>query len=115
MNIQKFTQKSIEAIQAAQSYAAEYGNQEITQEHLLYALLTQQEGLIPELIRKSGASPENNSKERNESMEESRRILRRAGAQSLTLGVLTLVFGVTVGVLGIVNGGRLLHEQRKLR
>ena len=48
-------------------------------------------------------------------MEESRRILRRAGAQSLTLGVLTLVFGVTVGVLGVVNGGRLLHEQKKLR
>ena len=48
-------------------------------------------------------------------MEESRRTLRRAGAQSLTLGVLTLVFGMTVGVLGIVNGGRLLHEQKKLR
>ncbi len=48
-------------------------------------------------------------------MEESRRTLRRAGAQSLTLGVLTLVFGVTVGVLDIVNGGRLLHEQKKLR
>ena len=48
-------------------------------------------------------------------MEESRRTLRRAGAQSLTLGVLTLVFGVTVGVLGIVNGGKLLHEQKKLR
>ena len=53
--------------------------------------------------------------ERNESMEETRRTLRHAGAQSLTLGVLTLVFGVTVGVLGIVNGGRLLHEQKKLR
>ena len=48
-------------------------------------------------------------------MEESRRILRRAGAEALTLGVLTLVFGVTVGVLGIVNGGRLLHEQKQLR
>lgn len=48
-------------------------------------------------------------------MEETRRRLLHAGAQSLTLGVLTLIFGVTVGVLGIVNGGKLLHEQKKLR
>lgn len=48
-------------------------------------------------------------------MEETRRSLLHAGAQSLTLGVLTLLFGVTVGVLSIVNGGKLLHEQKKLR
>ncbi len=58
MNIQKYTQKSVEALQNAQSIAREYGNQELAQEHLLLALLTQQEGLIPELIKKCGASPE---------------------------------------------------------
>ena len=41
--------------------------------------------------------------------------LTRSGAQALTLGILTLVFGVTAGVLGIVNGGKLLHESKKLR
>ncbi len=58
MNIQKFTQKSIESIQSAQSLAEEYGNQQIVQEHMLLALLTQKEGLIPELVRKSGADAE---------------------------------------------------------
>ncbi len=55
MNIQKFTQKSIEAIQNAQTLAAEFGNQQITEQHLLFALLDQKEGLIPELLKKSGA------------------------------------------------------------
>ncbi|MBR5746619.1 MAG: AAA family ATPase, partial [Clostridia bacterium] len=58
MDLNKFTQKSIEAIQQAQSSAAEYGNQQLGQEHLALALLTQREGLIPELMRKAGASPE---------------------------------------------------------
>ena len=52
MNIQKFTQKSIEAVNDCEKLAYEYGNQEIEQEHLLYALLTQQDGLIPKLIEK---------------------------------------------------------------
>ena len=46
-------------------------------------------------------------------MEETGSRLARAGAESLTLGVLTLVFGLSVGVLGIVNGGRLLHMCRQ--
>ena len=41
MNISKFTQKSIQAIQDCEKYAYEYGNQEIAQEHFLYALLKQ--------------------------------------------------------------------------
>ena len=52
MNIQKFTQKSIEAINACEKIAMEYGNQEIEQEHLLMALLKQENGLIPSLIGK---------------------------------------------------------------
>lgn len=52
MNIQKFTQKSIEAINNCESIAMEYGNQEIEQEHLLMALLRQENGLIPSLISK---------------------------------------------------------------
>ena len=52
MNIQKFTQKSVEAINACEKLAYEYGNQEIEQEHLLVALLTQEDGLIGKLIEK---------------------------------------------------------------
>ncbi len=52
MNIQKFTQKSIEAINQCEKLAYEYGNQELEQEHLLVALLEQEDGLIPKLIEK---------------------------------------------------------------
>mgnify|MGYP000222958403 FL=1 len=41
MNINKFTQKSLQAVQNCERIAMDYGNQEIAQEHLLYALLTQ--------------------------------------------------------------------------
>jgi ATP-dependent Clp protease ATP-binding subunit ClpB len=52
MNIQKFTQKSIEAINDCEKLAYDYGNQEIEQEHLLAALLQQEDGLIPKMIEK---------------------------------------------------------------
>lgn len=52
MNIQKFTQKSIEAINDCEKLAYEYGNQEIEQEHLLAALLRQPDGLIQKMIEK---------------------------------------------------------------
>lgn len=52
MNIQKFTQKSVEAINQCEKLAYEYGNQEIEQEHLLVALLEQEDGLIPKMIEK---------------------------------------------------------------
>ncbi len=54
MNTQKFTQKSLEAIQAAQTIAQDYGHQQIEQAHLLYALLTVEDGLIPQLLTKMG-------------------------------------------------------------
>ena len=56
MNIQKFTQKSMEAVQDCEKLAYEYGNQEIEQEHLLVALLQQENGLIPQMIEKSNWS-----------------------------------------------------------
>lgn len=52
MNIQKFTQKSMEAVNDCEKLAYEYGNQEIEQEHLLVALLRQPDGLIIKLIEK---------------------------------------------------------------
>ena len=52
MNIQKFTQKSIEAVNECEKLAYEYGNQELEQEHLLYALLTIEDSLILKLIEK---------------------------------------------------------------
>ncbi len=52
MNAQKFTQKSLESVQAAQDMAIEYQNNAIEQAHLLYALLNQENGLIPQLMTK---------------------------------------------------------------
>ena len=52
MNISKFTQKSLQAVQNLEKIAYEYGNQEIEQEHLLYALLNQEDSLILKLIEK---------------------------------------------------------------
>ena len=54
MNINKFTQKSLQAVQDCEKIAMDYGNQEIEQEHLLYALLTQDDGLIPKTDREDG-------------------------------------------------------------
>ena len=50
--MRKFTEKSVTALQEAQSVAKEYGNQEIGQVHLFYALITADEGLIPQLLKK---------------------------------------------------------------
>ena len=52
MNFQKFTQKSVQAVNNLEKTALEYGNQEIEQEHLLYSLLTQEESLIARLVAK---------------------------------------------------------------
>ena len=52
MNIQKFTQKSMQAVEGCEKLAVEYGNQEIEQEHLLYSLLTIEDSLILKLIEK---------------------------------------------------------------
>ena len=52
MNISKFTQKSLQAVNECEKIAYEYGNQEIEQEHLLYSLLTQEDSLIWKLIEK---------------------------------------------------------------
>ena len=52
MNIQKFTQKSMEAVNQCEKLCMEYGNQELEQEHLLYALLTIDDSLILKLIEK---------------------------------------------------------------
>ena len=52
MNISKFTQKSVQAVRDLEKVAYEYGNQEVEQEHLLYALLTQEDSLILKLIEK---------------------------------------------------------------
>ena len=58
MNIQKFTQKSIETIQKAQNLAIEHENSQIDQEHLLYALLIGENSLIKELLKKMNVSEE---------------------------------------------------------
>ena len=57
MKIDRFTQKSIEAVQNMEKVALDYGNQEIEQEHLLYSLLTIEDSIIPKLIEKMGIDP----------------------------------------------------------
>ena len=58
MNMNQFTQKSLEAIQNAQNLAAQYGNQQIEQPHLLLALLDQEGGFIPQLLTHMGLTLE---------------------------------------------------------
>ena len=55
MNAQKYTQKSLEAVEAAKNLTLEYQNQTMEPAHLLYALLTQENGLISQLVEKLGA------------------------------------------------------------
>ncbi|MBR5817419.1 MAG: type VI secretion system ATPase TssH, partial [Clostridia bacterium] len=63
MNAQKFTQKSLEALNLAQSISAEMGNPQIDCEHLLVSLLEQENGLISELIKKAELVPDAMAKE----------------------------------------------------
>ena len=58
MNIDKLTQKSLDALKSAQSLAGENGNNSVGEEHLLAALLSQPDGLVGEIIKSIGASPE---------------------------------------------------------
>ena len=58
MNINKFTQKSMEAVQNCEKIAYDYGHQELAQEHLLYSLLTIEDSLIEKLIEKMEIQPE---------------------------------------------------------
>ena len=58
MNINKFTQNSLQAVQGCEKVAYDYGNQEIEQEHLLYALITQDDSLILKLLEKMGIQKE---------------------------------------------------------
>ena len=61
MNIQKFTQKSVEAINNCEKIAYDYGNQEIDQEHFLYSLMTIEDSLIASLIEKMNIDNVNNT------------------------------------------------------
>ena len=58
MNVEKYTKKSLEAIQGAQNLAVAHNNQQIEQAHLLLALLQQDGGLIPQLLQKMGVTVE---------------------------------------------------------
>ena len=58
MDMRKFTEKSLQAIGGAQSVAREYGNKELKQLHLLYALVTAEDGLIPQILTKMGIDSE---------------------------------------------------------
>lgn len=65
MNFDKYTQKSLEAIRSSQQIAAENGNQQLMPEHVLAALLAQEDGLIPELVNKCGADSNSLAREVN--------------------------------------------------
>ena len=57
MDMNQFTQKAREALQAAQRIAVEYSNNTVEQEHLLAALAQQQDGLIPQMLTNMGTDP----------------------------------------------------------
>ena len=56
MNANRFTQKSLEALQSCEKLAREYGNPEIKEVHLAYALVTAEGGLIPTLLARAGVN-----------------------------------------------------------
>ncbi len=58
MNANKYTKRSMEAIQEAQNLALNFNHQQIEQLHLLLALLRQESGLIPQLLKRMGKTPE---------------------------------------------------------
>ena len=58
MNINKFTQKSMEVVQQCEKIAMDYGHQEIDQEHLLYSLITVEDSLIQKLLKKMDITTE---------------------------------------------------------
>ena len=58
MNISKFTQKSMQAVQDCEKLAYDYGHQELVPEHLLYSLLTMEDSLISKLFEKMEIKPE---------------------------------------------------------
>lgn len=74
MNAQKFTQKSLEAIQDANALYNEYGNAEMGQEHLLLALLHQDGGLIAQLVTKMGIDPNNLERQTRQAVEKLPRV-----------------------------------------
>ena len=74
MNAQKFTQKSLEAIQDANTLYNEYGNAEMGQEHLLLALLHQDGGLIAQLMTKMGIDPNNLERQTRQAVEKLPRV-----------------------------------------
>ncbi|MBO7402587.1 MAG: AAA family ATPase, partial [Lachnospiraceae bacterium] len=57
MNLTKFTQKSMEAVNSCENIAGQYGHQQLLEEHLLYALLSDRDGIMPKLFEKMGIDP----------------------------------------------------------
>lgn len=74
MNLQKFTQKSLEALKDAQTLMASKGNSQITQEHLMLALIVGEGGIAADLIRRAGASVEVMRAELSSAVDESPRM-----------------------------------------
>lgn len=90
MDINRFTQKSLEAIQQAETKALRYGNPEVETEHLLLSLLTQHEGLLPRLLHRMNASPENLTRDIERRLEQKPRVSgsgREAGKIYISSGV----------------------------
>lgn len=85
MNVQKLTQKSIEAVQAAHSLAVEHSNAEVRQEHLLAALLEQQDGLIGSLLSRQGIDVKALETACREAVDRLPRRERQCGGERLSL------------------------------
>ncbi|ERI09004.1 ATP-dependent chaperone protein ClpB [Aneurinibacillus aneurinilyticus ATCC 12856] len=90
MDMNRFTQKSLEAIQQAETKALRYGNPEVETEHLLLALLTQHEGLLPRLLYRMNISPEGFIRDIETRLEQKPRVSgsgREAGKIYISSGV----------------------------
>ena len=83
MDTNQYTQKTLEALQSAQTIAAAHQNQQIEQAHLLLALLQQDGGLIPQLLKKMGVSVESLTAAAQAAVESCRRQRLRPGCRQI--------------------------------
>ena len=111
MNAQKYTQKSLEAIQAAQQLTIENQNQQIEQVHLLAALLKQENGLVPQLLKKMGLSDRENHYPHQLSGGQQQRV---AIARALALHPDILCFDEPTSALDPELTGEVLRVLREL-
>jgi ATP-dependent Clp protease ATP-binding subunit ClpB len=107
MDMNRFTQKSLEAIQQAETKALRYGNPEVETEHLLLALLTQHEGLLPRLLYRMNISPEGFIRDIETRLEQKPRV----SGSGREVGKIYISSGVNNILLKAEDEAKAMHDE----